>query len=101
MDDARVRPGFPEGVGSGSRMTRGQSAVPEPSEALPQTPVGLTAVQAVLDQLDQGCAIFDAARRLAAWNGQLPDILKLSDADLAGAPTFEHFIRILAGRGDF
>jgi PAS domain S-box-containing protein len=101
MDDARVRPGFPEVVGSGSRMTRGQSAVPEPSEALPQTPVGLTAVQAVLDQLDQGCAIFDAARRLAAWNGQLPDILKLSDADLAGAPTFEHFIRILAGRGDF
>jgi PAS domain S-box-containing protein len=75
--------------------------VPEEVEAEPQAAVGLPAFQAVLDQLEHGCAIFDGARRLAAWNRQFQDILKLSDADLPGAPTFERFIRILAGRGDF
>ena len=38
---------------------------------------------------------------LAAWNGQFRELLKLSDADLAGAPTFERFIRNQAERGDF
>ena len=58
-------------------------------------------MQAMLDQLIQGCAIFDAAHRLGAWNGQLQQLLKLSDAELAGAPTFERFIRRQAERGDF
>ncbi len=75
--------------------------MPEHIEAGPQAAVGLPAFQAVLDQLDQGCAIFDTARRLAAWNRQLQDVLKLSEAELADAPTFEGFIRMLAGRGDF
>jgi len=82
-------------------MTRGQSAVPEQSEAGPRAVLGLPPLQAVLDRLDHGCAIFDAAHRLVAWNLQLQDILNLSDAELAAAPTFERFIRILARRGDF
>jgi opacity protein-like surface antigen len=45
--------------------------LPKEIEAEPQAAVGLPAFQAVLDQLDQGCAIFDTAQRLAAWNRQL------------------------------
>jgi serine phosphatase RsbU (regulator of sigma subunit)/PAS domain-containing protein len=55
----------------------------------------------MLDQLVQGCAIFDAGHRLGAWNRELQALLKLSDAEIAGAPTFEEFIRRLAARGDF
>jgi PAS domain S-box-containing protein len=79
-------------------MTRGQSGVPEQGEAGHRAALGLPPLRTVLDQLDQGCAIFDAAHRLAAWNRQLQDILKLTDAL---APTFERFIRTLARRGDF
>ena len=80
-------------------MTRGRSDVPERGEAGPDAAVGLPTMQAMLDQLIQGCAIFDAAHRLGAWNGQLQQLLKLSDAELAGAPTFERFIRRQAEHG--
>jgi PAS domain S-box-containing protein len=82
-------------------MTRGRSDVPERGEAGPDAAVGLPTLQAMLDQLIQGCAIFDAAHRLAAWNWKLQQLLRLSDAELAGAPTFERFIRRQAERGDF
>src|SRR5258708_14103419 len=82
-------------------MTRGRSDVPERGEAGPNVAVGLPTLQAMLDQLVQGCAIFDAAHRLAAWNWKLQQLLRLSDAELAGAPTFERFIRRQAERGDF
>jgi PAS domain S-box-containing protein len=86
-------------VDSGSPIR--QSAGPERSEAETEAAARLPTLQAMLDQLVQGCAIFDAAHRLGAWNRQLQELLKLSDADLAGAPTFEHFIRHQAKRGDF
>jgi PAS domain S-box-containing protein len=70
-------------------------AVPEPDAT------GLPSLEALLDQLVQGCAIFDARHRLGAWNANLQALLKLSDAELAGAPSFEEFVRRLAARGDF
>jgi PAS domain S-box-containing protein len=86
-------------VGSGSQIR--QSAGPERSKAESEAAARLPTLQTMLDQLDQGVAIFDAAHRLGAWNGQLRELLKLSDAELAGAPTFERFIRGQAERGDF
>jgi len=80
-------------------MTGEQSATP--GEAPPSTAARLPGLQAIIDQLVQGCAIFDAAHRLGAWNGQLQELLKLSDAELASAPTYERLIRCLAQRGDF
>jgi serine phosphatase RsbU (regulator of sigma subunit) len=81
---------------SRSQALRGPSAVPDPDAR-----TGLPSLQAMLDQLAQGCAIFDDGHRLGAWNTELQELLKLSDAELAGAPTFEAFIRRLAARGDF
>jgi serine phosphatase RsbU (regulator of sigma subunit)/PAS domain-containing protein len=67
----------------------------------PEAAAGLPTLQAMLEQLVQGCAVFDASHRLCAWNQQLQELLKLSEAELAGAPTLEQFIRRLASRGDF
>jgi len=55
----------------------------------------------MLNSVVQGAAMFDPGHRLVGWNRQLQELLDLSDVVLADALTFNDFIGILAGRGDF
>ncbi|MPZ40481.1 MAG: SpoIIE family protein phosphatase [Rhizobiales bacterium] len=58
-------------------------------------------LQAMLDHVVQGIAMFDADHRLVAWNARLQELLNLPEVSLSDGPSFERFINAMAERGDF
>jgi PAS domain S-box-containing protein len=58
-------------------------------------------LQAVLEHVMQGVAMFDSHHRLMVWNKRLQDILGVSEAQLWRGRTLENLIRFLGERGDF
>ena len=77
---------------------------PDPEPGVAPASLGadrLATLQAMLDVVAQGIALFDPRLRLAAWNGRLRQLLDLSDAFLASSPSFADFIGFMAQRGDF
>src|SRR5215470_17243966 len=59
-----------------------------------------TTLWAMLSNVAQGIAMFDADHRLVGWNPRLQQLLDLPDAALSSALTFKDFVGILAERGD-
>lgn len=59
------------------------------------------ALQSMLDQIDQGVGLFDAQSRMHASNGRFRDMLGITEAFSATAPTYTDLIAHLAERGDF
>ena len=58
-------------------------------------------LRAILEHVTQGVAMFDDQHQLTVWNRRLPDILGVSDAQLARARTLEGLIRLMGERGDY
>lgn len=64
-------------------------------------PRGEPALQAMLEHVTEGVAMFDAGQRLVVWNKRLQEILNVSKAELSGGTTLEELFRRMAARGDF
>ena len=62
---------------------------------------GIASLQAGLDRLPIGFALFDAKRRLTAWNSALASICGYPKAFLAAGTPVESFLRFNAERGDY
>ncbi|HEY6255635.1 MAG TPA: PAS-domain containing protein, partial [Xanthobacteraceae bacterium] len=58
-------------------------------------------LQAMLEHVAQGVAMFDEDQRLIVWNKRLREILNVPDAQLSGGRTLEGLVRFMAERGDF
>jgi PAS domain S-box-containing protein len=58
-------------------------------------------LQAMLEHVTQGVAMFDADRRLMVWNKRLQDMLGVPDARLKRGETLEDLIRFMGKRGDY
>src|SRR5688572_2577283 len=58
-------------------------------------------LQVTFNHMAQGVSMFDADRKLVAWNQQFRDLLALPESLLTETTSFADFIRHLARRGDF
>lgn len=80
--------------------------LPEPVCQPPLNPVSVkaqdnpTVLWAMLSNVTQGIAMFDANHQLVGWNRRLQELLDLSDAALSIRLTLKDFVGILAERGD-
>ena len=58
-------------------------------------------LRVTFDNMVQGVLMFDGAMKIAAWNRQVLDLLKIPEDFLAGGPSYAGFIRYLAERGEY
>lgn len=58
-------------------------------------------LQAGLNQIDQGIAVFDADLRLALWNARFLDLMDLPDSLIEVGLPFGRLVRFLARRGEY
>ena len=58
-------------------------------------------MRVTFENMEHGVLIFDRELKLAAWNGQITELLELPKTLLTGEPHFSDFIRFLAQRGEY
>jgi signal transduction histidine kinase/DNA-binding response OmpR family regulator len=58
-------------------------------------------MRVTFENMEHGVLIFDRELKLAAWNGQITELLQLPQTFLTGEPHFGDFIRFLAERGEY
>jgi signal transduction histidine kinase/CheY-like chemotaxis protein/HAMP domain-containing protein len=58
-------------------------------------------LRVTFDNMVQGVLMFDSEMKIAAWNRQVLELLKLPETYLVGGPHFADFIRYLAQRGEY
>jgi signal transduction histidine kinase/CheY-like chemotaxis protein len=60
-----------------------------------------TELRVTFDNMMQGVMMFDSDLKVAAWNRQVVELLKLPETYLPGGPHFVDYIRYLAERGEY
>jgi adenylate cyclase len=58
-------------------------------------------LRVTFDNMIQGVMMFDSELKVAAWNRQVVEMLKLPETYLPGGPHFADYIRYLAERGEY
>ena len=58
-------------------------------------------LRVTFDNMVQGVLMFDGTTKIAAWNRQVLELLKIPESFLADKPNFADFIRYLAKRGEY
>jgi signal transduction histidine kinase/DNA-binding response OmpR family regulator len=58
-------------------------------------------LRVTFDNMVQGVLMFDSEMKIAAWNRQVLELLKLPETYLVSGPYFADFIRYLAQRGEY
>jgi adenylate cyclase len=58
-------------------------------------------LRVTFDNMIQGVMMFDSELKVAAWNRQVVELLKLPETYLPGGPHFADYIRYLADRGEY
>jgi diguanylate cyclase (GGDEF)-like protein/PAS domain S-box-containing protein len=81
-------------------MTSREAPTPERRSALRSVADGQL-LKVALDSLSQGFAVFDAERRLSAWNDRFFELLDLPAALRRRGVTLEALFHAMAERGDF
>jgi adenylate cyclase len=58
-------------------------------------------LRVTFDNMVQGVLMFDGTTKIAAWNRQVLDLLKIPESFFANGPNYPDFIRYLAQRGEY